>query len=523
MNFLDYGIIAFYLVGLLLLGALFREQKSKQDYFLGGRSLGWKPLTLSIMATQLSAISFISAPAFVGLREGGGLIWLSYELALPLAMLFLLVFILPTLHRSGVISVYDYLEKRFNQHTRLLISLVFQISRSFATGIMIYAISIILQSSMGLALWQSVVLIGVVTMIYSTLGGMKAVVYGDAIQMLLIVTGSLVCLYFALHELGGWMSFTAMVDVERLQAVQPSSLGFEGDGFGLWPMLFGGAILYASYYGCDQSEAQRSLSAQSTSDLRKMLLAAGVLRFPVTLIYCFTGLAIGTLAMHSDEFYAKIPPDSPDWMMPIFIINYLPNGIIGILIVAIMAAAMSSLSSAINSLSAVSTQDYFRLRKQDPDEKQYLQTARITGFFWGIVTLILSFYAGQIADTVIEAINKIGSLFYGPVLATFSLAILSKRVTAKAMNLGLLAGVLSNLYLAIMQTQIFWFWWNLTGFLVTCVIAYLLSGRAADSGDAADKESTAVQSENGVTSLILVGWFLVILTFCFMIPTLFGI
>ena len=152
MNFVDFTVVAIYLVGLLIMGFVFRKQVSKKDYFLANRQLGWKPLSLSIMATQLSAVSFISAPAFVGLRENGGLIWLSYELALPLAMLALLYFILPTLYRSGVVSVYDFLEQRFGRSSRVLISVVFQISRSFATAVMIYAISIILQSTMGLSL-----------------------------------------------------------------------------------------------------------------------------------------------------------------------------------------------------------------------------------------------------------------------------------------------------------------------------------------------------------------------------------
>ncbi len=139
MTTLDYAIVAIYLVSLLGLGVFFRSQKNSKDYFLGGRTLGWPALALSVMATQLSAISFISAPAFVGLREGGGLIWLSYELALPLAVIIMLWRLLPTLHAAGVVSVYDYLERRFTRSTRLLISFVFQLSRSFATAIMIYA------------------------------------------------------------------------------------------------------------------------------------------------------------------------------------------------------------------------------------------------------------------------------------------------------------------------------------------------------------------------------------------------
>ena len=141
MTWLDYSIVSIYLLGLLYLGLKFRHQHSGKEYFLGGRSLAWPTLTLSVMATQLSAISFISAPAFVGLREGGGLIWLSYELALPIAVIIMLWRLLPTLHNAQVVSVYDYLEQRFSRSTRVLISLVFQISRSFATAIMIYAIS----------------------------------------------------------------------------------------------------------------------------------------------------------------------------------------------------------------------------------------------------------------------------------------------------------------------------------------------------------------------------------------------
>jgi len=250
MNTLDYSIIALYLLGLLLMGFILKRQQTRADYFLGGRTIGWKPLSLSIMATQLSAVSFISAPAFVGLREGGGLIWLSYELALPLAMLFLLLTLLPYLHRSGVISVYDYLERRFDRSSRLIISAVFQVSRAFATGIMVYAISVILQGTMGIAHWQSVVLIGGITLVYSLQGGMKAVVYGDAIQMVLIVLGTAACLGFGLHAIGGLDELLSQVDSARLTTLNFSSMGFDGDGFGFLPMLFGGLVLYAAYYGC---------------------------------------------------------------------------------------------------------------------------------------------------------------------------------------------------------------------------------------------------------------------------------
>lgn len=518
MNKIDYMIIGVYLIGLLAMGFVLRKQQSEKDYYLGGRTLGWKPLALSIMATQLSAVSFISAPAFVGLRENGGLIWLSYEIALPLAMLFLLATVLPFLHRAGVVSIYDYLETRFDKTSRLLISFVFQVSRAFATGIMVYAISIILQGTMGLAQWQSVVIIGVVTLIYSLQGGMKAVVYGDAVQMVLIIFGTVICVWAGLNAIGGWQSFINHVDEARLTALNVDSNGFDGQGFGLLPMLFGGFVLYAAYYGCDQSEAQRSLAAKNTSDLKKMILAASLLRFPITLLYCLGGLIIGTWVMMSPEIRAQIPVDKPDWMVPIFIINTLPSGLLGLLIVAILAAAMSSVSSAVNSLSAVSVNDIKRFSGKTLTNQQSLSLARITSFFWGAVTLLLSFFAGDIAPTVIEAINKVGSVFYGPILACFVLGIWAKRVHAFSLNISLLSGVMANIFLWLFAEHVFWFWWNVSGFVLTSTLALIVS--TAFPNTKATEQSVAQNKHHGSPiiglreTILLVGWASIILVLC---------
>ncbi|NVK54492.1 MAG: sodium/solute symporter [Alteromonadaceae bacterium] len=509
MIWIDYTIIGIYLMGLLAMGVAFRYQRNSKDYFLGGRTIPWPALALSVMATQLSAISFISAPAFVGLREGGGLIWLSYELALPIAVLLMLWRLLPTLHQSGVVSVYDFLERRFERSTRLLISFVFQLSRSFATAIMIYAISLILQGTMGLQQWHSIVLIGVITLIYSAVGGMKAVVFGDAVQMILILAGALTCLFVALDAIGGVDSALSLINSERLDAINISAVGLNGNDFGLLPMLFGGIVLYASYYGCDQSEAQRSLSAHSVKDLRKVMYTVAISRFPITLIYCAAGLVIGALVMQSPELQAQIPADQPDWMMPVFIVNYLPPGVIGLLVVAIMAAAMSSLSSAINSLAAVTTEDFCRYKGHEPSDSEYMRFARIAGVGWGLVTLLLSLFAGDIAPTIIEAINKIGSVFYGPVLATFLVGIHSKSITAKAANVGLMMGVFVNTFLWLSDNPIFWFWWNAIGFVVT-----VFTGLVANKLVPASNVATPQPSFGGLTLrmvLVIVVWSLVLL------------
>ena len=512
MNWLDYLIVGIYALGFLYLGNLFKSQQNKSDYFLGGKSFGWFPLGLSVMATQLSAISFVSAPAFVGIREGGGLKWLSFEFAVPLAMIFLGLFLLPRLYKAGVVSIYEYLEKRFNRSTRVLISLVFQVSRSFSTGVMIYAVALILMSILDIPLWQTILAIGIITIIYSYQGGMKAVVYGDMIQMLILFGGILICCVAAIDAIGGWSAFTSQVDRSRLTAVDFSTFGVNNDGgFGFLPMVLGGFFLYASYYGTDQSQVQRLLSAKDFGTVRKTLLFNGVIRFPITLMYCIMGLIVGTLAINTPEFLTQIPSNKVDVMIPIFIRDYLPHGIIGLLIVAILSAAMSSLSSAINSLSAVSTED-FLVGSKSIDNDTYVRLSRRASLFWGVVCIVLAFFAGDIADTVIEAINKIGSVFYGPILATFIIAARFKSIGARAMNTGLLSGVAVNVFLwLVVGDALFWFWWNFVGALVTFGIAFLTSRITKVDGESTELEGAPNQPNTKDTYILLFFFVLMIL------------
>ncbi len=475
MNYLDYIIIVVYIIGFLMLGRLFKPSENGEDYHLGGKSFGWASLSMSTVATQLSAISFISAPAFVGLKVGGGLQWLTYEFAVPLAMLFLMLFLIPPMYKAGIVSVYSYLEKRFGASTRVLLSAVFQISRAFGTGVMVYAVALILTSVMDIPMWQTILIIGVVTLIYSYQGGMKAVVYGDVVQMIILLSGIVICLIAGLHHLGGWDVFVENLDRSRLEAVDFGSMGLKkGDEFGFFPMLFGGLFLYTSYYGTDQSQVQRLFSAKDEGTVKATLLSNGLMRFPITLLYCVMGLVIGTLVSTQPSFQAMVPADRPDLMMPIFIREYLPNGVIGILMVAIFSAAMSSLSSAINSLSAATTEDFFNRDKQLSD-KEYIRYSKLTALFWGVACIVLAFFTGDIADTVIEAINKVGSVFYGPILATFIAAIGIKSINGRGANLGIIAGVAINVYLWLFVPDIFWFWWNVTGALTTLLVGYVAS------------------------------------------------
>ncbi len=429
---------------------------------------------MSVMASQLSAISFISAAAFVGMKQGGGMQWLTFEFAVPLAMIFLIIVLVPPLYRAGIVSIYAWLEQRYSLTTRLLISAVFQFSRAFATGIMIYTVALVLASVMAIPMWQTILLSGLVTIIYSWQGGMKAVVWGDVIQMIILLMGIVLCIGYGLELQGGWEAFVAKVDRQQLEAV-PFNWGMGHDAsFGFWPMLIGGFFLYISYYGCDQSQAQRALSGKSLKEVRRALLFNGLFRFPVTLAYCFMGLIVGTFAFATPEFLEQIPADQPDRMIPLFIINYLPVGMVGLLLVAILAAAMSSLSSAINSLSAATLEDFVARRRQLSAQQQ-VQWSRWLTLAWGMACIGLAFSAGRIAPTVIEAINKVGSAFYGPIVGTFIMGMLSHRVHARAINIGLVVGVLVNLVIWQADLPIFWIWWNFIGAAITMILGWGLS------------------------------------------------
>jgi SSS family transporter len=547
MNWLDYTIIIAYIIFFLGMGFFFKDNKDSKDYFLGGRSMGWFPLSLSTMATQLSAISFISAPAFVGLKLGGGMKWLTFELAVPLAMIFIMIVIIPPLFRSGVVSIYEFVEKRFSVSTRLILSIVFQISRALGTGVMVYTIAIILQAVLDIDFVYTILIISIITIIYSWQGGMKAVVWGDAIQMIILFVGLIICLYFGWNILQDHGGLAEGFDPERLQVIN-YNLGIGEDSeYGLLPMIVGGFFLYVSYYGCDQTQAQRLLSAKDEKTIRTLLLANGLLRFPVVLVYCIMGLVIGGLVTLAPDFLQEMAdttqkhfPDDfakngikADLMIPVFIIKYLPHGLIGILMVGILSAAMSSLSSTVNSLSAVTVEDFFNRGEKKLSTKKYMAISKGSVVFWGVVCIASAFLFGGSKSAVIEIINAIGSVFYGPVLVTFLLAFFSKKVNHIGMNTGIIIAVLFNLVLSkTMQEmfhidlgiEIFWIWLNFTGVAISLIVAYVVSAltKNVEVKSITNISFSVKKSDFMIKEVyILVVFFVAILVFSFFIPTIF--
>ena len=568
MNWLDYTVIAIYLIGFIAMGYFFKDNKDSKDYFLGGKSLGWFPLSLSTMATQLSAISFISAPAFVGLKANGGMKWLTFEFAVPLAMIGIMFFIIPPLYKSGIVSIYEYLEQRFSKTTRKIISVVFQISRALGTGVMVFTMALIIQAVVGISFHYTLIIISVVTLIYSYQGGMKAVVWGDAIQMIILFAGLIICLivgYSMLKDTGTFNGF----DQSRLQVIDLDNFGiFSGDEYGFWPMLLGGLFLYLSYYGTDQTQAQRLLSAKDEGTIKKLLMANGLLRFPVVLVYCVMGLIIGYLVSSIPEFYESIKETTrihypgeyassgikPDLMIPVFITNYLPNGLIGILMVGVMSAAMSSLSSTINSLSAVTIEDFFNSGEKKLTGKRYMFISKGLVVFWGTVCILAAYLFGNSQSTVIELINAISSLFFGPILAAFIIAIFFKKVNHIGMNVAIITSVAVNLIFKYLPElvylfnegsfysgggsvhealadiginnipDLFWIWYNLTGFVIAVVMALIVSKMTSKIPAKKMQLQYSFNTKELLQreSIILMSFFVLILVFSYFLPSILG-
>jgi SSS family solute:Na+ symporter len=487
LNPLDWIIIIIYLAGMIALSFfLARGQKNARDYYLGGNKTGPLPIALSTMATQCSTNSLLGAPAFVAFAAGGGILWLQYELAVPFAMIILMAFIFPIFRRLNLISLYAYLEKRFDRRTRTVVSILFQFLRAFSTGVTIYGISLVLMVCLDLPFWAAVLLLGGITVIYDVLGGMRAVIWSDVIQVGVLFGAIIAAIVVAVQLVGGIDDVFSRFDPQRLQAIDFAHHGL-GDGrtFAFWPMLVGGLFLYLSYYGCDQTQAQRELSTRRVADTKRALFLDGLLRFPLVVSYCFLGVCLGAYASVHPGFVAELPlTDSGsanyNLAVPIFVLKHFPHGLIGLVMVGLVAAAMSSLDSTLNALSALSMQDLVKgLIKKALSNRTELLLSKLLTVFWGAVCLAFSFYVGDVSQTVIESINKIGSLINGPLLAVFLMGMLSRRVNGPGAIAGLAAGFAGNLWLWKFAPQISWLWWNVIGFLVTVAIGHLASSAFA--------------------------------------------
>ncbi|MDQ3132644.1 MAG: sodium:solute symporter [Acidobacteriota bacterium] len=545
MKFLDWAIVVGYLAYVIWDGIrMTKHSGDVEGYFLANRSLPWWAVGLSVMATQLSAITLVGT---TGQAYSDGMRFIQFYYGLPLAMVILCITAVPFFYRAKVYTAYEYLEKRFDSKTRSLTSFFFLISRGLGVGVIIAAPSVILSIVLGWSEIVTIFVIGLSTTIYTMIGGVQAVTWTDVKQMVIIFFGLFVCLYVIVSQFPAEVSLSDGLYLagatDRLTTIDTS---FDlKERYTIWSGLIGGLFLFLAYFGCDQSQVQRFLTAKSVSEGRTSLLMSAFLKIPMqfmillvgVLVFVFYQFATPPMIFNSVETakvaqtaqyqtlngeyeaaharreqaaleYVRNKTDETrigyvesnklfndarknatdyiksssgnerfndvNYVFPTFVVENMPMGVIGLIIAAIFAAAMSSISAELNALATATTIDFYRRHfKKDGTDKEYVRFGRIATFFWGIFACIVAIYATNLGS-LIEVVNKFGSFFYGSLLGVFVLAFVVKRARARGAFFGLLFGI-ASVWIASFYTDIEFLWFNVIGCLVTVLAGYLIS------------------------------------------------
>jgi Na+/proline symporter len=552
MRLLDWTVVAAYLVYVIWDGIrMTKHSGHAEGYFLANRSLPWWAVGLSVMATQLSAITLVGT---TGQAYSDGMRFIQFYYGLPLAMVILCVTAVPFFYRAKVFTAYEYLEKRFDLKTRTLTSFFFLVSRCLGVGVIISAPSVILSVVLGWSLTATVFAMGMTTTVYTMFGGVQAVTWTDVKQMVVIFVGLGVCFAIIMSKLPDGVGLTDALHLAgatgRLTTVDTS---FDlKERYTLWSGLIGGLFLMLSYFGCDQSQVQRFLTARSVDEGRTSLLMSAFVKIPMQFFILLIGVLVfifyqferapvlfredttarlergaragefGALraeheaaqAARSAAATAYVLAERADagveqargaylatnsavgevrgravalakaegeptytdvnYVFPAFVIRHMPAGVVGLIIAAIFAAAMSSISAELNALATATTIDFYR-RHLNPEasDKESVLVGRISTLVWGLFACVVALYATSLGS-LIEVVNRFGSFFYGSLLGVFVLAVGVRRATARGAFWGLLFGI-ASVALASRYTEIEFLWFNPIGCLVVVAVGYLLS------------------------------------------------
>lgn len=463
---LDKGIIIIYLSLLVILGIfLGKSNKDQEDYFVGGRDFKWWTIGLSVIATQVSAVTFIGAP---GWAYQDGLSAIILTLNIPLVMVYVGSVLHPFFYNSGSISIYEYLEKRFGPAARAVMVFGFLFKSLIVFGTILYAPALVLSAVTGLSINLTIAIIAVIGIFYTILGGIKAVIWTDVIQMIILWVGLILSIIIVIKYLPTDLSETMALIKEtgKLKALD-FSLGFDKSNT-VWAGLIGGTVLHLSYFGVDQSQVQRVLTAKSMKHVKYSLWFSGV----ILVVQMFLFMLLGCMLF---VYFDGATFGSPNDIFITFALEKIPTGLLGIIIAAIFAAAMSSLDSALNSMSTVFVKDiYERWINKDADDEALLKISRRSTFVCGILVAAFAFLVSNSNLSILEAISKYGSYLYGSMLSVFLLGMYSKKVNEKGVTWGFIIGVAVVAYVA-QNLNVFWMWNNLIGVTVTAVSAFIIS------------------------------------------------
>ena len=529
MSNLAWIILIATLSGIIIYGMYkSRTTKNLDGYFLSNRSMPWYLVLLSIMGTQASAITFISAP---GQAYTDGMRFVQYYFGLPLAMIVICIFFAPVFRKLKVYTAYEFLENRFDVKTRTLTSGLFLLSRGLSTGISIYAPSIILSSLLGWNIYYTNLVMGGLLIIYTMSGGAKAVAYTQQLQLIIIIGGMFLAGYLVVRLMPANIGFTDALKLAGGQGkmniittgVTNNHFDWK-DKYNIWSGVIGGFFLALSYFGTDQSQVGRYLTAKSDRESKVGLLMNGLVKVPMQFLILLVGVLVfsfyqyhkapvyfdatkivaakntlykDTLVLLEQKYNAAIAQhDIPqlnalrtqyktvlkkalpgedandtNFIFLRFVVDNLPKGLVGLLIAVIFLAAWGSIAAALNSLASCTVVDFHKkfINKTCTDEKDY-SISRWYTFGWGVFSVVVAMFAQNLGNSLIEAVNILGSLFYGVILGIFLVAFWIKSVKGNAV---FIAAVISEALIFIIYTLniISFLWLNVIGALLVIIIA----------------------------------------------------
>ncbi|HVH55903.1 MAG TPA: sodium:solute symporter [Vicinamibacterales bacterium] len=470
LNWLDYAVIAVYLFGIIAFGSWFaRFQKTTRDYFLTGRSVPWWAICFTIVATETSTLSFIGVPAGA---YAGNMTFLQIALGYIVGRLLVSVLFIPAYFRGELYTSYELLQRRFGAPVKNIAAAIFLVTRTFADGIRLFATALVIAVVTQVPVTWTVLVLGVAMIVYTVRGGVSAVIWTDVVQMFIYVGGALL-VFFGLLQLipGGWS------EVSRVGGGHFRVLDFSFDPtkvYTFWAGLFGGIALTLATHGTDQFLVQRLLSARSAKAASTGLVLSGVVVFLQFTLFLIIGVMLHT-------YYQGTPLPRPlasnDEVLPLFVITSLPHGISGFIVAAIVAAA---LSPSINSMAATTVNDFYvKYLRPNADEATLMRVSRLATIFWGIAQIAVAVAAQYVTRSVLDAGLAVLSLAAGPVLGAFLVGVLTKRVTATAMIVGMLIGIAVLAWVWTTGATA-WTWYALIGSGVTfgsAVAASLITDR----------------------------------------------
>lgn len=465
MRSIDLGVIAIYLIAVTWFGARFRSHRQNlKDYFLGGRNAPWWAIALSIVSAETSTLTIVGTPSLAFRGDFG---FLQIVFGYLLARIVICVILLPHYFRGEIYTAYELMQRRFGPRIRRVTSMTFLITRSLAEGVRVFAVAIVVSIILGTGEVASILLIVALTVFYTFEGGMTAVIWTDVVQMGMYVAGAVLSLIIIVQQAQGGLSHSLDIAAQLgklriFDFTSPVTPGFFDKPYTFWAGIIGGCFLTTASHGTDQLVVQRLLSARNERESRRALLASWAVVFALFSLFLLIG---ALLFVHYRE--GHLPPPQPmDRLYPAFVWEKLPVGAAGLVMAAILAAAMANLSAALNSLSSATVMDFFGGKK---DSRQ-MALARWATVFWAVVLVAIGLLARH-WGSVLESGLSIASVTLGILLGVFLLGVLTKRVGENAAIAGVIAGLAVILYVKL-ATHIAFTWWvpigACTTFLTGC-------------------------------------------------------